>query len=213
MKLVTLCVGEDFCEKYSQKVKKYAPKNIELIVLTDHPKYFDSFQTQLYSEKQFSYFSKNTFVSEISKKYETDVLYVDVDTFGIINSSMFKNQFSTTYFLYDRLWEKYPYSEINSLPKEILDYYEISGNLRIENFHENIFYLPYSDKIDNLHKDLLHIKEIWDIHTAKTKPKGNAVKYSKYGVGYGESIPFSFCLLMNGIQTMKYQLTKQKTTI
>ena len=28
MKLVTLCVGEDFCEKYSQKVKKYAPKNI-----------------------------------------------------------------------------------------------------------------------------------------------------------------------------------------
>jgi hypothetical protein len=213
MKLCSLSVGKSFCEKYSQRVKEYAPADIDLIILTDHPEYFDSFETVPYLEKTFSYFSKNTFVSEMCKNYKSDILYIDIDTFGIVDSSIFKKQFSTTYFLYDRLWEEYPYSEINSLPKDLLDYYGISGNIKIENFHENIFYLPYSNKIEKLHKDLVSVKKIWDSYTISKKPKGNEKKYSKYGVGYGEGIPFSLSLLMNGIQTMKYRLRKQKTTI
>lgn len=213
MKLCSLSVGKSFCEKYSQRVKEYAPADIDLIILTDHPEYFDFCKTELYTEKQFSYFSKNTFVSKMCKEYKSDILYIDIDAFGIVDFSIIKRQFDTTYFLYDRIWSEYPYSEINSLPKDLLDYYGISGNLKIENMHENIFYLPYSNKVEKLHKDLLVIKDIWDKETQTSEPKGNAKKYSKYGIGYGEGTPLSLALLMNGIQTMKYRLRKQKTTI
>lgn len=208
MKLTTLCVGKDFCEKYSQKIKKYAPKNIDLIILTDHPEYFNFCKTELYKDKIFSYFSKNTFTSKVSKKYKTDVLYIDADSFHIVDDSIYKKQFETTYFLYDKLWPNFTHSEINSLPKDLLNYYGINGNLEIENIHEKIFYLPYSQKINNLYKDLVIIKEIWDKETETSEPKGNAKKYSKYGIGYGEGIPFSLALLMNGIITKKYQFTK-----
>ena len=208
MKICSVSVGKDFCEKYSQKIKKYAPKNIELIVLTDRPEYFKFCKTELYEDKIFSYFSKNTFTSKISKKYKTDVLYIDADSFHIVDEFIYKNQFETTYFLYDKLWPNFTHSEVNSLPKDLLDYYGISGNLKIENIHEKIFYLPYSQKINNLYKDLLVIKEIWDKETQTSEPKGNAKKYSKYGIGYGEGIPFSLSLMMNGIITKKYQFTK-----
>ena len=208
MKICSVSVGKDFCEKYSQKIKKYAPKNIELIVLTDRPEYFKFCKTELYEDKIFSYFSKNTFTSKISKKYKTDVLYIDADSFHIVDESIYKNQFETTYFLYDKLWPNFTHSEVNSLPKDLLDYYGISGNLKIENIHEKIFYLPYSQKINNLYKDLLVIKEIWDKETQTSEPKGNAKKYSKYGIGYGEGIPFSLSLMMNSIITKKYQFTK-----
>jgi hypothetical protein len=208
MKICSVSVGKDFCEKYSQKIKNYAPKNIELIVLTDHPEYFNFCKTELYKDKIFSYFSKNTFTSKISKKYKTDVLYIDADSFHIVDESIYRNQFQTTYFLYDKLWPNFTHSEVNSLPKDLLDYYGISGNLKIENIHEKIFYLPYSQKINNLYKDLLVIKEIWDKETQTSEPKGNAKKYSKYGIGYGEGIPFSLSLMMNGIITKKYQFTK-----
>ena len=125
MKIVTLCFGKNFCEKYSQKIKKYAPKNIELIVLTDKPEYFKFCKTELYKDKIFSYFSKNTFTSEISTKYKTDVLYIDADSFHIVDESIYNNQFETTYFLYDKLWPQFAYSKINSLPKDLLDYYGI----------------------------------------------------------------------------------------
>lgn len=207
MKICSVSVGKDFCEKYSQKIKKYAPKNIELIVLTDRPEYFKFCKTELYEDKIFSYFSKNTFTSKISKKYKTDVLYIDADSFHIVDEFIYKNQFETTYFLYDKLWPNFTHSEVNSLPKDLLDYYGISGNLKIENIHEKIFYLPYSQKINNLYKDLLAIKEIWDKETQTSEPKGNAKKYSKYGIGYGEGIPFSLSLMMNGIITKKYQFT------
>ena len=208
MKICSVSVGKDFCEKYSQKIKKYAPKNIELIVLTDRPEYFKFCKTELYEDKIFSYFSKNTFTSKISKKYKTDVLYIDADSFHIVDESIYRNQFETTYFLYDKLWPNFTHSEVNSLPKDLLDYYGISGNLKIENIHEKIFYLPYSQKINNLYKDLLVIKEIWDKETQTSEPKGNAKKYSKYGIGYGEGIPFSLSLMMNSIITKKYQFTK-----
>jgi len=208
MKICSVSVGKDFCEKYSQKIKKYAPKNIELIVLTDRPEYFKFCKTELYEDKIFSYFSKNTFTSKISKKYKTDVLYIDADSFHIVDEFIYKNQFETTYFLYDKLWPNFTHSEVNSLPKDLLDYYGIGGNLKIENIHEKIFYLPYSQKINNLYKDLLVIKEIWDKETQTSEPKGNAKKYSKYGIGYGEGIPFSLSLIMNGIITKKYQFTK-----
>jgi hypothetical protein len=208
MKICSVSVGKDFCEKYSQKIKKYAPKNIELIVLTDRPEYFKFCKTELYEDKIFSYFSKNTFTSKISKKYKTDVLYIDADSFHIVDEFIYKNQFETTYFLYDKLWPNFTHSEVNSLPKDLLDYYGINGNLKIENIHEKIFYLPYSQKINNLYKDLLVIKEIWDKETQTSEPKGNAKKYSKYGIGYGEGIPFSLSLMMNGIITKKYQFTK-----
>jgi hypothetical protein len=208
MKICSVSVGKDFCEKYSQKIKKYAPKNIELIVLTDRPEYFKFCKTELYEDKIFSYFSKNTFTSKISKKYKTDVLYIDADSFHIVDEFIYKNQFETTYFLYDKLWPNFTHSEVNSLPKDLLDYYGINGNLKIENIHEKIFYLPYSQKINNLYKDLLVIKEIWDKETQTSEPKGNAKKYSKYGIGYGEGIPFSLSLIMNGIITKKYQFTK-----
>ena len=208
MKICSVSVGKDFCEKYSQKIKKYAPKNIELIVLTDRPEYFKFCKTELYEDKIFSYFSKNTFTSKISKKYKTDVLYIDADSFHIVDEFIYKNQFETTYFLYDKLWPNFTHSEVNSLPKDLLDYYGIGGNLKIENIHEKIFYLPYSQKINNLYKDLLVIKEIWDKETQTSEPEGNAKKYSKYGIGYGEGIPFSLSLMMNGIITKKYQFTK-----
>lgn len=208
MKLCSISVGKSFCEKYSQKVKQYAPTDIDLIILTDHPEYFDFCETELYTDDIFSYFSKNTFAVELCKKYKTDVLYVDIDSFHIVDTSIYKNKFQTTYFLYDKLWPDYTHSELNSLPKELLDYFEINDILKIENIHEKIFYLPYSQKINNLYKDLLVIKQIWDNETQISEPKGNAKKYSKYGIGYGEGIPLSLCLFRNGINTMKYKLTK-----
>ena len=213
MKLCSVSVGKSFCEKYSQKVEKLAPKKHELIILTDHPEYFDFCKTELYTDNIFSYFSKNTFVSKICDEYKSDTLYVDIDSFHIIDSSIFNQEFNTSYFLYDKLWPNYTHSEINSLPTSILEYYGISGNLNIENIHEKIFYLPYSSKIEKLNKDLMNIKKLWDNETITSEPKGNAVKYSKYGIGYGEGIPFSISLFMNGISTKKHRLIKQKTTI
>ena len=208
MKLCSISVGKSFCEKYSQKVKQHAPTDIDLIILTDHPEYFDFCKTELYTDDAFSYFSKNTFAVELCKKYKTDVFYIDIDSFHIVDTSIYKNKFETTYFLYDKLWPDFTHSEINSLPKDLLDYYELFSNLQIENIHEKLFYIPYSQKINNLYKDLVIIKEIWDKETQTSEPKGNAKKYSKYGIGYGEGIPLSLALLMNGIITKKYQFTK-----
>ena len=46
----------------------------------------------------------------------------------------YKNKFQTTYFLYDKLWPDFTHSEINSLPKDLLDYYE--GSMRSEEFSD-----------------------------------------------------------------------------
>lgn len=208
MKICSLSVGKDFCEKYSQKVREHAPKNIDLIILTDHPEYFDFCKTELYSEKQFSYFSKNTFSSKICKETKEDVLYVDIDSFHLINEEIYTDNISSKYFLYHKLWKEYSHTKINSLPKELLDYYKTNSKDDIENFNEYLFYLPYSEKIEKLYQDLLKVKVIWDSETSNSTPSGNARKYINYGIGWGESIPFSFCLFMNGIEKKQYDLTK-----
>jgi len=208
VEIVSICVGETFCKKYSQKVKDTAPKNIDLIILTDFPQYFSFCKTELFSDKVFSYFLKNTFSVKNCKKFKSDILYIDIDSFHLINKSFYDNQNNYNSFLYDKLWPDYPYSEIDSLPSDLIKYYKISGNLKIENIHEKIFYIPYSNKIENLYKDLNVIKEIWDRETKVTKPKGNAKRYSKYGVGYGEGIPLSLALFMNGIITKQFDFKK-----
>ena len=58
MKICSVSVGRDFCEKYSQRVKQFAPKNIDLIILTDYPEYFDFFNTILYTEDVLVIFQK-----------------------------------------------------------------------------------------------------------------------------------------------------------
>lgn len=211
MKICSVSVGKDFCEKYSQTVKKFAPKNIDLIILTDHPEYFDFCDTELYSEYVFSYFSKNILASKICNQYLENVLYVDIDSFHIVNQELYKNEFNSDYFLYDKLWDDYTHSELNTLPQKLLNYYRIGGNLKIENIHEKIFYLPYSHKVKKLYNDLKNLQRIWDNETKESEPKGNAKKYSKYGIGWGEGIPLSMALLMSGIMTKKYDLVK--TTI
>ena len=110
MKLCSISVGKSFCEKYSQKVKQHAPTDIDLIILTDHPEYFDFCKTELYTDDTFSYFSKNTFAVELCKKYKTDVFYIDIDSFHIVDTSIYKNKFETTYFLYDKLWPDFTHS-------------------------------------------------------------------------------------------------------
>lgn len=217
MKICTIGVGKYFCQTYSKKLKEYTDKNknIDLIVLTDYPEYFNFCKTEIYEDDVFSYFSKNTFTAKISKKYKTDVLYVDIDSFHIIDDSLHTKQLNTPYFLYDKLWygdyghgRFLTYTDSKSLSSDLIDYYEITENFKIKNILEKIFYLPYSEKIDNLYKDLVITKEIWDTKTKMNKPIGSEILYSKYGIGYGEGIPLSLSLIMNGIQTMRYQLTK-----
>lgn len=204
MIICSVCVGEEYSKRYSSIVKKHAPKNHKLIILTDFPQYFDFCQTELYTEDIFSYFIKNIFTSEICEKYKTGILYIDIDSFHIVDIK----KINSSDFLYDKLWNEYPYSKLNELPKPLLEFYKISGNMEIENIHEKVFYLPYSTKIEKLKTDLIGIKEIWDKETQTSDPKGNAKKYSKYGIGYGEGIPFSLALIMNGIITKKYKFTK-----
>lgn len=206
MKICSVSVGRNFCEKYSQKVKQFAPKNIDLVILTDYPEYFDFCNTILYTEDIFSYFSKNTLVSSICEKYKTDVLYIDIDCFHILDINNIKNEC----FLYDRLWEDYQYSNSYDLPKSILNFYKISENFKIENINEFVFYLPYSNKIEKLHKDLVSLKEMWEFETMNSEIKGNAKKYFKLGIGWGEGIPLSLALKMNDIQMQKYPFMKQK---
>lgn len=205
MKVCSVSVGRKFCEKYSQRVKENTPKNIDLIILTDYPEYFKFCKTEQYTEDTFSYFSKNTFVSNVAEKYKSNVLYIDIDSFHIVD---IKN-INSDNFLYDKLWVDYPYSKLNELPQTILDFYKIHGNLEIENIHEKVFYLPYSNKIKKLKEDLIEIKKIWDIETQNSESKGNSKKYSKYGIGWGEGIPLSLALLMNGIVTRQYSFLKQ----
>ena len=206
MKICSVSVGRDFCEKYSQRVKQFAPKNIDLIILTDYPEYFDFCNTILYTEDVFSYFSKNTLISNIAEKYKSDVLYIDIDSFHIVDIK----KINSHNFLYNKLWVDYPYSKLNELPQAILDFYKINGNIEIENMNEYVFYLPYSNKVKKLKQDLIEIKKIWDNETKNSEPKGNAKKYSKFGIGWGEGIPLSLALKMNNIQMQKYSFTKQK---
>jgi len=205
MKICSVSVGRKFCEKYSQRVKKHAPKNIDLIVLTDYPDYFKFCKTEPYTEKKFSYFSKNTFTSQMCEKYKSDILYIDIDSFHIVDIK----EINSSNFLYDKLWKEYPHSRLNELPKSLLDFYKISGDIQIENIHEKVFYLPYSAKIEKLKTDLIDIKKIWDIETELSESNGNAKKYSKYGVGWGEGIPLSLALMMNGIVTKKHTFLNQ----
>lgn len=210
MIITSLSVGAKYSKKYSKNLKRFLPTNIKVYILTDFPHLFDFCNPIKYTRDVFSYFEKITFSLKLSMDLKEDVLYTDIDYFHSIDESIFSKKIQTNSFLYEKIWPDYPYSYLETLPPALLDYYKIKEKIKIENIHERIFYIPYSDKIENLYNDLIQIKDIWEMESIEKLKTGKAlVKYSKIGIGYGEGIPFSLALEYNNVKKEKYNFTKK----
>ena len=201
MKIITLCVGEVYCKKYAPIIRSNIPNPNNLTVITDLPQYFTFCNTIRYESESFSYFDKIIYLTKICNDLRKDVVYLDADSFSFTHPRVFSNEYVSSYFLYHKLWIPNQFTKVEALPKELVQFYDITENYKIENIEECFFYLPYNSNSEKLMNDIKFIKPIWEKFILDSGIKN---KYSKTGIGYGEGIPFSLALKQNNFKLHKY---------
>ena len=208
MKVFTLSVGDYHSKKYSK-----FNKEIDLTVCTNSNEYWNHYNTISYNEDVFSYYDKLIYSLKFCIEHKEPILYVDVDSLGVMDYDYFINT-SESDLLYYRKWVDEPYTIIDDIFDEGIKKKwknESKHITKIPNIQEVYLYIPYTSKIIGLYEDLVSFKHQWE--TRKHNLIGYGNRYAKRGIGYGEGTPLGYYLLKHNIKNKELGFIKPTRTL
>ena len=190
----TMCVGEDWCKKYSSEINNLGLEN-NVNILTNFPNYFPNCNTEMYHRNVFSYYEKLPFTLKLNIKYKDRVLFFDVDS---INSPylipILKNKYEMDKeSVYSQ--EVYDMKTTSNLDdesyKELINIYKsYSYYIHPKYLHERIFSLPYKEnQTEKIIEEILELQSVFEkiYHKDRKWPNRHRnQKWSDNGCGYGE---------------------------
>ena len=205
MVLSTLCIGKEWCEKYSEAINLLSYKH-KVYVLTDYPEFFTKCNTGIYIREEFSYYEKISNLLKICNYTKQRVTHFDAnkinhDSFQLILNNDYQPFKDDTIYCAEIYYnESYPLSTAHRNPalatltegiKEIGCDFD-----RCNYIDEKVISIPYSDFTDTLHRSILTVQSLWE----KLYPKDKVWtgiphdefnthelnKWAKQGCGYGE---------------------------
>lgn len=209
MILSLVLVGDEYIKEGKPYINKFLRFGWTIEILTDQPEKFETYvsmgvTTYYYNKKIFSYFDKLIFPIQISEKYKSGVVYIDSLTLSLIPKNFIETFNGGDDFLYYNTWPKgETFKEYkNDVYFTILvDYFNRRNETEYDDIItilEWIYYIPYSDKNNQLLYDLEEIQPIFEYSTVIYKPHYN-------GIGNGEGLGLSYCLMKNSIPIHKFK--------
>ena len=193
----TICIGEDWCKRYSDDINKFGNEN-SIYVLTDFTEYFGNCKTIKYSRDIFSYYEKLPFTLKLIIEHKERVVFVDAD---FLESNEIRNIVDNTYKLdtdsiyalnvYDT--KEFPRDEVLNNPSyiELIDIYRSYNYEPFPKYlHERLFSLPYKEyQTEEILKQIVEMQPIFEERYYKGKiwPEGHEnQRWSDAGCGYAE---------------------------
>lgn len=201
----TLCVGEEWCKKYSEEINNLGIEH-KIFITTDYPHYFSNCVTIKYTRDVFSYYEKLNSLFKICVNNKRRVTHFDVNK---VNHESFQLLLNNDYQPFDKYTiycaqiyfnESYPLSIAHKNPAlKVMS--QGMKNIdcdfdRCNYIDEKIISIPYNDYTLTLKKSLEIIQQMWENLYPKGKvwsgiPHDNtgtheSNKWSKQGCGYGE---------------------------
>jgi len=216
----TVCIGEDWCKKYSNIINELATQNT-IHVLTDFPEYFDKCKTKKYNRDVFSYYEKIPFTLQLIIEYKNRVVFFDVDSvdnnyfqsilkkqYKLDNKSVYAlNVYDTKSFNRQTVLENPSYVELISI------YHSYGYEPFPKYLHERLFSLPYNEiQTEEILNQILEMQSIFEetYYKGRIWPEGHQnQRWSDFGCGYAEGGALSVIVHNMDIPTKSIKLLKK----
>lgn len=215
----TICIGEEWCKKYSDDINKLGSEKTTY-VLTDFPEYFGNCKIKKYKRNVFSYYEKLPFTLELIIKYKNRVVFFDADS---VDNNYFQSILKKEYNLdTESVYALNVYDTKSFNRKMVLSnpsYIELMNIYRLYNYqlfpkylHERLFSLPYNEiQTEEILNQILEMQSIFEetYYKGRVWPEGHQnQKWSKNGCGYAEGGALSIIVHNMKIPTKSIKLLK-----
>lgn len=204
--LALVSVGDKYTSSALNVVNRFSELGWRIHILTDNPQVFENCTVETFSNSIFSYFDKMLFVLKCIKTCNNGVLYIDVDrvdeySIELLNKlTTFKDTTILNYWpeskefkgIYSKGKHFTPFIHFCEL--ENLDY-------DIDTFSEEIFFVPFLDKIDRVIHDVEKLKPVFEYQSLISRDTN--MYYPN--IGNAEGLALSYALKNNGYKLLKYE--------
>lgn len=207
MILSIIAVGDKYVDKTLSHLDKFIEKGYAIKVLTDQPNRYlhPNVETYFYDNKLFYYFNKLSFPLKLSKKYESNVLYIDADMLSSVSDEFINTFNGGNEFLFYKTWpdgETFKDYKNDHYFKILVDYFIKKNITEYEDLTTILewgFYFPYlGDKTSDLLLDIEKVKPVFEYMSIM-------IDSGYSGIGNGEGLALSYVLKKNKIPIHKFK--------
>lgn len=190
----TMCIGKEWVFDWKDDIRKFHSKH-NLHLLTDCGEWF-TFESYKH-DKEFSYYDKLIFLLDIMTLKKKRITYLDVDKLQHYGNIDYDD--SSCYVYNTITTPTYLSSVFESTRREIHNHLNIKNESNVYT-QEALISLPYTDKFENIKKDIIELQPIVKRNFNNRKWKNKQLnRYSNIGVGYGEGSALTAVLLKYNI--------------
>lgn len=199
-------VGEEYHKYLIEKIDFLIKSGFYIHLLTDNTNKFENYKKYIsiyqYENEIFNYFDKILFFLRVSKKYKTNVFYIDVNKISENIEDIYSKFVDDTLVVFRNMWPQKININSDSLIffKTYLTKNTISYDSDIIAFQESHIYFPYFKKINDIIKEFEKMKIVFGYQTLLNNKQYYKPNFNKFNIGYGEGIAIYFVLKKFNIQ-------------
>lgn len=204
MRLVIVAVGKEYIEEAIPHVEKFSKNGWEIDILTDEIESFKSGNLYEYVNKIFFFNEKILFPLRMCEKYKEDIIVSDIDFLENLNDEFIgsiKNNGNVLYVDHWKMKKEEGWIQWTTIKESDHPYFNPLFNFLkeddIETMVEWCFFIPYSEKIENVIHEVEKFKSILEYMSVMGEQPDKLL-------GGGEGLSFSYALKKNGIKTQKF---------
>lgn len=204
--LALVSVGDRYTSSALEAVDKFSKLGWNINILTDNPEVFKNCAVETYSNTVFSYFDKMLFVLKCVKNYNSGVLYIDVDRVNEYSIELLNKLISLKDTTILNYWpESKQFKGLYSKGKHFIPFIHFCElenlDYDIDTFSEEIFFVPFLDKIDRVIHDVEKLKPVFEYQSLISRDTN--MYYPN--IGNAEGLALSYALKNNGYKLHKYE--------
>lgn len=211
----TMCIGEEWIDKYTDSINEFSKSNT-LHILTDNINKFNNSIVHQYQRDVFSYYEKINFTLNLVKQYNQRITYIDCDWLSTYNTLLeYDNNSLYTYRIfnldeYNDVTEWFTDTEID-FRKSLLTNISSKGFIK-EYVPEALISFPTVENIDDIIFDIKTLQPIIENTYNKKSLTTPRLNRYKHGIGYAEGWSVSAVVLKYNIP-LKTVDRRKKTII
>ena len=192
--LCLVACGDKYTPYISPSIEKLSEK-YDLCLLTNKKnRLYGVLDQEIYTSKIFSYFDKLLFSVLMALKHKNGVYYCDINKLDELDNLSVDDDRKFHYirpwpvadYFYEMKYEDYWYYLVDFWKSKSYDYNNVPT------IEEHAFYLPYTNKLDQLLYVLEEIKPVFEYTSLSNK-------HPYKGIGNGEGLALSYALDVVGI--------------
>ncbi len=192
--LCLVACGDKYTPYIPSSIEKFSEK-YDLCILTDKTnRLYGVLDQEIYTSKIFSYFDKLLFSARMALKHKQGVYYCDINKLEELDNLSVDND---RRFYYIRPWPVADYfyeMEYEEYWRDLVWFWRSkSYNYKnLPTIEEHAFYLPYTNKLNDLLYVLEEIKPVFEYTSLSNE-------HPYKGIGNGEGLALSYALDVVGI--------------